>query len=554
MVTPFYRGVPDNFESLSVNMNANQWYEAMVATTYSEGSLINGGLSSGTWQAVTSRVEKNFTSTLYGRDYGNFTETFSPTYCDKTAASLAKRAASQFRNMRNYLLSHGYIRDPQGGGKLIDRREWWGYSLPFEPYLSFIELYNISPTIWDSMDKAFTSSDLSYFQSLNDKTFSYLYNALPDPYAKERFAARIRLNEGTFRYFKQKKHVSPNPMSLYYRRINSPIYSLVLRFVSEDCVHTSTGYNHGNFFQYSAPYDAPSLDQTALNRAIAIMYRSKTHGTGLDSAQLGLQIAMFRKVTDIVDTMIIFAKRIKDYRSTILLAETALSALSASDRTVPGLVLKILANISGYILMWKFCISPLVKLFGDLKDVLESPIGSSNQQIQRFVGSASMTESGTFSDSNDGLDISSDYSYGISYRVVVNATFNQDGDVNAELLHKLGLATPAAILWQICPFSFVVDWLFKVTTFIETFEISYYNSVLNFNSGYVTHKSYQRSSTSFSIYNSNYAGSGSMEDYQHGLSRQLLPSLPRKEAITFDSTLDSSKLMSLVLIFATFLR
>ena len=50
---------------------------------------------------------------------------------------------------------------------------------------------------------------------------------------------------------------------------------------------------------------------------------------------------------------------------------------------------------------------------------------------------------------------------------------------NAYLLQQLGIANPASVVWELIPFSFVIDWVFDVGTFLDAFTAFMGCTVLN---------------------------------------------------------------------------
>lgn len=111
--------------------------------------------------------------------------------------------------------------------------------------------------------------------------------------------------------------------------------------------------------------------------------------------------------------------------------------------------------------------APLVSDIQDTIDVLEHR--DLEAKVFRIVGRAR----GEWSDYE-----SSNYSSIYYHREYSNLTFEHrlrlQADViisnpNLYLANRLGLVNPAAVLWEIVPFSFVVDWFIKVGSWLENF-------------------------------------------------------------------------------------
>jgi len=107
--------------------------------------------------------------------------------------------------------------------------------------------------------------------------------------------------------------------------------------------------------------------------------------------------------------------------------------------------------------------TPLVMDIGNSISLLESPFPRSQirQRVRRSVSSWKTHTYGTYGDRqtrNSQVDI----------QVVMGAYATIDNP-NLFLASQLGFTNPAAVAWELVPFSFVFDWVVNVGDFLESF-------------------------------------------------------------------------------------
>lgn len=98
--------------------------------------------------------------------------------------------------------------------------------------------------------------------------------------------------------------------------------------------------------------------------------------------------------------------------------------------------------------------SPLMSDIYQATVVLSDPF-----QVKRSYGTATVTKTAR-TPSGKGLITNKS-------RAVCTAGLRIDNP-NLALMTQLGLSNPAAVVWDIIPFSFVIDWFFKVNRFVNT--------------------------------------------------------------------------------------
>lgn len=144
-------------------------------------------------------------------------------------------------------------------------------------------------------------------------------------------------------------------------------------------------------------------------------------------------------------------------RDVRLKAKAQKAFLTENDKTYSDLFLE-----------FHFGWSPLVSDVYDSIDVLQRdiPVG---RVIGRAKGSQDFdlgSKSGTVTRVNK---------HKIDVKVVVGATVSVSNP-NLALANQLGVINPASLVWEVVPFSFVVDWFVNVGSFLESFtEFAGYN-------------------------------------------------------------------------------
>lgn len=119
-------------------------------------------------------------------------------------------------------------------------------------------------------------------------------------------------------------------------------------------------------------------------------------------------------------------------------------------------IAKTAQDAPGLWLEFTFGWSPLVSDMYAAAQVLSDPF-----EVKRSYGTCTLEKFY----SRKGL--SSDVYLSKKVRAVCTAGLRVDNP-NVALLTQLGLSNPAAVVWDIIPFSFVIDWFFKINRFVNT--------------------------------------------------------------------------------------
>lgn len=226
----------------------------------------------------------------------------------------------------------------------------------------------------------------------------------------------------------------------------------------------SSGERNHDAFSVASAYPVSSvryLTQPS-NNAVLERVRARVHNKAYakwvdkvkDGVQLGTDVAEGKQTIDMI-RKIFYALRNKTESAQKFLRKGALPA-----------------NVSSGWLAYHFGIDPLYKELHELMELLEKGVRKSR------VVTASAKE--TFTEVISGSGEKQTRVYRVSVRhtagvVLVNENFAS--------LSALGLTNPAAIAWELVPFSFVIDWLYPVATYL-----SYLDDTLGFslNNPYTT--------------------------------------------------------------------
>lgn len=209
----------------------------------------------------------------------------------------------------------------------------------------------------------------------------------------------------------------------------------------------------------------------------AVSNRSYDKLKGLTAnAALGVNVVEYRQARDM------FATRGKQFVGLLLLLKrgkfaTAGKALGCtfyngkpprrnrSGWSLPDYTRKTNISTSNLYLEWHFGLSPLIKDVQDAAKVLTDPIpntavqGSAEEVFQHVVrteyGGAS---AGTYY--QDRWETRVRHRQGCQYAIT---------NPNLAMASQLGVLNPAALLWEIVPFSFVADWFVNVGDWLQGF-------------------------------------------------------------------------------------
>ncbi len=195
----------------------------------------------------------------------------------------------------------------------------------------------------------------------------------------------------------------------------------------------------------------------------------------VSNAQAGVNIVEYRQARDM------FTKRGKDFLEIVLLLLRGKFATAGrklgcnffngkpprrnrSKWVLPDFTKKTNISLSNLWLEWHFGVSPLISDCQDAAKVLTDPIPSTRvrgraQEFVRFTNK-------TVDNANPGTYQKDTW--------VTRVRYQQGADIgitnpNVALAGQLGLLNPASLLWEIVPFSFVVDWFVNVGDWLQGF-------------------------------------------------------------------------------------
>lgn len=131
---------------------------------------------------------------------------------------------------------------------------------------------------------------------------------------------------------------------------------------------------------------------------------------------------------------------------------------------LPDAATKANRSLSNIYLQWHFGVSPLISDIQDAAKVLTDPLpkvrihGSSQEYAKRSVRWDDPANPGTWRQD--------DWDYRVRTRQGCTLTVSNP---NTALAAQVGLLNPAALLWEIVPFSFVADWFVNVGDWLQGF-------------------------------------------------------------------------------------
>lgn len=237
----------------------------------------------------------------------------------------------------------------------------------------------------------------------------------------------------------------------------------------------------GQYFHHTISAEQPGLPASSVDSYLTPSTRlqnrvaSKAYERLVDklrdgnSASLGASIAEGRSAFEMIATRAIMLRKAyvavrrghiqKAARLLGIPPDTKYIPKQARSRRTPGKVSK-KHYASAHWLELHFGWTPLLGDISDAVDVLTSP----NFGSRKIVASASSVFTKNHSEGAWGANSKSSGRFGVRF----------EGDVrisnpNAFLASQLGLVNPAAIAWELVPFSFVVDWFSNVGQILDSY-------------------------------------------------------------------------------------
>lgn len=162
---------------------------------------------------------------------------------------------------------------------------------------------------------------------------------------------------------------------------------------------------------------------------------------------------------------------------TLKMIQQTLKALRSPLRTLSKHAQK--ANVGAHLqtlgkgwLAWHFGVRPLVETLHELTELLEKQLFEKRQ--------VTVVKKATLAHRKDSAGLFEDHSFKLYVRI---SGFVGVDDVNLATLESLGLINPAAVAWEVVPFSFVVDWFYPIGLYLQSLSATSGRTVTN---GYVT--------------------------------------------------------------------
>lgn len=239
-------------------------------------------------------------------------------------------------------------------------------------------------------------------------------------------------------------------------------YTLNLAYILRENVvlHSSDTWTNSRSTS-SCPAEEPARYANAINKA----YAKLVEAIG-ESSLWAVNVAEHRQ-----SEMMVFGSALRLTRFVRKLARFDYPGAAAELRTFVPKGLKPKAKAFGdNFLAFHFGWEPLVKDIGAAIDVIQAPL-----PIKRIKGRASVRDQ----KSVNVLGASRNYN---TYRYVSKVSMQADLRVtnpNLFLASQLGFINPAAVAWELVPFSFVVDWFVNVGQCLSSFTDFAGCSILN---------------------------------------------------------------------------
>lgn len=135
---------------------------------------------------------------------------------------------------------------------------------------------------------------------------------------------------------------------------------------------------------------------------------------------------------------------------------------------------------SGLWLEYHFGWEPMIKDVYAGIDILQQPI-----RDKPVYGVGSTTDTITYTNSDSSYETTSVQDLTVKARVGAYVAVTNP---NLWLANRLGLVNPASVIWEMVPFSFVVDWYIPVSTFLNSYSEFYGLSITRQFTSTLTHE------------------------------------------------------------------
>jgi len=223
------------------------------------------------------------------------------------------------------------------------------------------------------------------------------------------------------------------------------------------------------------------------------------------------------------------------------LKKQALDSVKKLGKVARGPLRFISAAAAGAWLTWSYAVKPAINDTYEYMSFTRSLL--QRETAKRY---ASVSQKDTYALPSNGIAKrwgKAKYKGSLTYQVDDPGLFD---------LSRMGFTSPATFVWELIPFSFVIDWVFNVGNYLQNMEASY-GVGLSFNSGWLSfsYKSVTESSydTTYKSYDdSTQVDVSSASVYGNvirtGMSRSVLSSFPMPRTPSLDLDLASSQFLS----------
>lgn len=249
------------------------------------------------------------------------------------------------------------------------------------------------------------------------------------------------------------------------------------------------------------PLDAQGYDiDDLISKSIQKAYLGFEKGMRLNHATLGMNILLWTKTRDIIRGIEVCLTKIVAERHAIMAFDFVFKSQLSS-----AWFFSMMKEGASYMLMWKFAFLPLVRLVDDLRTTLTNLDDIDTSKEYTFSGTSLWSNSSQKSVTVnqdpplDSIQAGSAVEWLMPYQGTKSTQTSQDDSVRVKvtlvvkpksilevIAAQIGMLTPMTAVWQVVPFSFVVDWLLQVAKFVEIYETANYTPAWTFVEGFVT--------------------------------------------------------------------
>lgn len=223
-----------------------------------------------------------------------------------------------------------------------------------------------------------------------------------------------------------------------------------------------------------SPDDRDAPNSAAAYHAMNSWGRSSTFGNSMSA----VNNKCYGKFLDAVRTAAGIGQNLVEYKQTVELLHGAIGALrsplkafaTAARRyakqarfTPHELGRTALKDLGGAWLIWHFGVDPLIK---DIYNICERLDEHKNDEWRRVTVSSRSWWQYNMSQGPGAFNWTQDEWYDGVVRMSMEVRVKNQ---TTAMLNDFGLVNPASLLWEIVPFSFVIDWFYPVGAYLNSF-------------------------------------------------------------------------------------